>query len=85
MLAYGRLWLPPPMRVRRVDVEEHVAAVALRADVGDVDGDVEREPAFVGHVPRLDRAAIDVTRLGRPHGDGRPAAGTARCSDRVRR
>ena len=50
-----------------VDVDVGVAAVGRRADVGDLDRNVEREAVLEGDVPLLDSRPIEVGRVGRPH------------------
>ena len=57
--------------LRRVDVEIRISAVALGAGVADVDRDGTGQPPFDEQVPRLERSAIDVSGLGRPHVDVR--------------
>ena len=52
---------------RRVDVEVRELVSRLGADVARGHREVPRQPAFVGHVPGLDVAPVDVAGIGRAH------------------
>ena len=52
-----------------VDVQVGIAAIGGGADIRELGRDVERPAVFVGDVPLLDGAAIDLVRIGRADED----------------
>ena len=65
-----------------VHVEVGVAAVRARADVGDLERDVPRQALLERQVPLLDRGAVHVGRVRRPHENARRQRDVARADVR---